>query len=160
MIPLQKHSYPQLGQLKFRSRAYILLVNVATLWVMLTYGKLNWIGMIWKGTHVLIQGLTAEIHFRAKTKHWGKKKEDKTNTACIAQIQDCIKPHIWGWVQKKKSCIEGSQKHVASNIHNGRYLEQPGLFLELASWQNWSIDGVVTNNLMVTLVKLHDHMWR
>ncbi len=44
---------------------------------MLTYGKFNLIGMIWKGTHVLIQGLTAEINFRAKTKHWGKKKKKR-----------------------------------------------------------------------------------
>ncbi|KAI2649565.1 Plexin-A1 [Labeo rohita] len=29
-----------------------------------------------------------------------------------------------------------TMKHVASTIHNGRCLEQLGLFLELASWPN------------------------
>ncbi len=73
------------------------------------------------------------MHIGAKTKHWGKK------TACRAQKQDCIKPHIWGRNQKKWCCIEGSQKHVVSVTLNGRSLKHPGL--ELASWPNWAIDG-------------------
>ncbi len=62
-------------------------------------------------------------------------------TACIAQRQVWVKRHIWGRVQKKIYFIEGSQKHVVSVTLNGRSLKQPGLFLELASWPNWAIDG-------------------
>ncbi len=59
-----------------------------------------------------------------------------------AQKQVCVKPHICGRVQIYFfCCIEGSQKHVAFIIHNGRHLEQLELFLELASWPNWAIDG-------------------
>ncbi len=42
---------------------------------------------------------------------------------------------------KKFCCIEGSQKHVVSVTLDGRCLKQPGLFIELASWPNWPIDG-------------------
>ncbi len=81
--------------------------------------------MIWKGTRLnkRCNGLLEQ-----------RPSPDVKKTACIAQRQDCIKPHIWESVKKKQfCCIEGSQKHVASIIHNGRCLEQPGLFLELAS---------------------------
>ncbi len=70
MIPLHKYSNPYLGQLVFSSGAFILLVDVTILQVKLTCGKFNWIGMIWKGTHVLIK---EEMHIRVKTKSWGQK---------------------------------------------------------------------------------------
>ncbi len=41
MIPLHKYSYPYLGQLKFSSGAFILLVDVTTLRVKVTCGKFN-----------------------------------------------------------------------------------------------------------------------
>ncbi len=66
MIPLHKYSYPYLGQLNFSSWAYILLVDVTTLRVKLTCGKFNWMGMIWKGTYVLINGLTADNAYQSK----------------------------------------------------------------------------------------------
>ncbi len=66
MIPLHKYSYPYLGQLKFCSGAFILLVDVTTLRVKLTCAKFNWMGMIWKGTHVLIKGLTDENAYQSK----------------------------------------------------------------------------------------------
>ncbi len=62
-------------------------------------------------------------------------------TACRDQKQVCVKPHIWGNVQKKFCFFEGSQNHVFSVTLNGRILKQPGLFLELASLPNWGIDG-------------------
>ncbi len=89
MIPLRKYSYPYLGQLKFSSGAFILLVDVTTLREKLTCGKLNSMGMIWKGTHILIKGLTADDSPEVK------------RTACRAQKLFCVKPHIWGRVQKK-----------------------------------------------------------
>ncbi len=92
-------------------------------------------GMIWKGTHVFIKGLTAE---NAQSKN---QSPEVKRTACRVQKQVCVEPHIWGRVQKKFCCIEGSQNHVLSVNLNGRRLKQPGLFLELASWPNWAIDG-------------------
>ena len=47
-------------------------------------------------------------------------------TACRAQRQDCVVAQIWGRLQNKFCCIEGSQEQ------RGRILEKPGLFLELA----------------------------
>ncbi len=62
MIPFHKYSYPYLGQLKFSLGAFILDVDVdvTRLQVKLSCGKFNLMGMIWKGTHVLIKCLTAE----------------------------------------------------------------------------------------------------
>ncbi len=73
MIPLHKYSNPYVGQLKFSSGAFILLVDVTTLQVKLTCGKFNWMGMIWKGTHILINGLTAENAYQSKNQAlWSK----------------------------------------------------------------------------------------
>ncbi len=60
MIPLHTYSHPYLGELKLSPGAVILLVDVTRFQVKLTYGKFNWMGMFWNGTHVLIKGLTAE----------------------------------------------------------------------------------------------------
>ncbi len=38
-------------------------------------------------------------------------------------------------------CVEGSQENLASIILNGWSLKQSGLFLDLASWPNWAIEG-------------------
>ncbi len=46
-----------------------------------------------------------------------------------------------GKTTKKISCIESSQEHLASIILNGWSLKQSGLFLDLASWPNWAIEG-------------------
>ncbi len=78
MIPLRKYSYAYLDQLKFSSGAFILFVNVTTLRVK---------GMIWKGTHVLIKDLTADNAYQSKNQAQGQK-------------QVCVKPHIWGGIQK------------------------------------------------------------
>ncbi len=135
MIPLHKYPYPYLGQFKFSSGAFILLVDVTTLWVKLTCSKFIWMSMIWKGTRL-----------NKRSNSWKCISEQRPSpgvkrTVCRAQKQVCVKRHIWGRVQKKFCCIEGSKKHVASITLNGRSLEQPGLFLELASWPNWPIDG-------------------
>ncbi len=66
MIKLYKYSYPYLGQLKFSSGAFILLVDVTRLQVKLSWGKFNLMGMFWKGTHILIKGLTAENAYQSK----------------------------------------------------------------------------------------------
>ncbi len=129
MIPLRKYSYPYLGQLKFSSGVFILLVFVTILQVTLTCGKFNWMGMIWKGTHVLIKGLTADNAYQSK-------KQALRSKELPLELRN-----IWGRVQKKICFIEGSQNHVVSVTLNGRGLKQPGLFLELASWPNWAIDG-------------------
>ncbi len=57
---------PYLGQLKCSSGAFILLAYVTTLRVELSCGKFNLMGMIWKSTHILIKGLTAENAHQSK----------------------------------------------------------------------------------------------
>ncbi len=159
MIPLHKYPNTFLGQLKLSSGAFISLVDVTTLWVELTCGKFNWIGMIWKGTCL-----------NKRSNSWKCISEQNPSlevkqTACRGQKQDWVKAQIRGRVQKtilqhwRVSC---SMQHVTLN---GRYLEQPGLFLELSSWPNWEIDGEGLwlegwpRKLMVTrLVELHDHV--
>ncbi len=118
-------------------------------------------GLIWKGTHVLIKGPTADNAYEQKPSPEFKR------TVCSAQKQVCIKPHIWGRVQKKKICfIEGSQKHVVSVTLNGRSLKQArtrlrtGLQAKLRNWWRRALASVVTKKLMVTLVELDGHICR
>ncbi len=93
-------------------------------------------GMIWKGTHVLIKGLTADNAYQSKNQALRSKE-------LSVELRNRIKSnHTSGEEFRKKFCfIEGSQNHVASIIHNGRHLEQLEVFLKLASWPNWAIDG-------------------
>ncbi len=71
MIPLHKYSY--LGQLECNSEEFMLLVGVTRLRVKLTCGKFNWMGMISKGTHVLIKGPTADNAYQSKKQALGSK---------------------------------------------------------------------------------------
>ncbi len=132
MIPLHKYSNRYLGQLKFSSGAFILLVDFTTLQVKLTCGKFSWMGMIWKGTHVLITGLTAENAYQSKNQAL-RSKELPVELRNRFESSDTS-----GEEFRKKICfIEGSQNHVAFIIHDGRRLKQQ----QLASWPNWAIDG-------------------
>ncbi len=157
MIPLRKYSYPYLGQLKFSSGAFILLVDVTTLRVKLTCGKFHWICMIWKGTHILIKGLTADNAYHSE-------KQALSSKELHVELRNRFtSSHIPGEELKKIYFIKGSQNHVVSVTINGRSFKKPGLVIELAKLSNWwrrALDSVVTKNLMVTLVELHDHMWR
>ncbi len=136
MIPLHKYSYPYLGQLEFSSGAFILLVGVTRLWVKVTCGKLNWMGMIWKGAHILIKGPTADNAYQSKNQALGSKEQS------VELRNRFASSHTSGEEFRKKIFfIEGSQKNVVSVTLNGRSLKQPGFFLELASWPNWAIDG-------------------
>ncbi len=132
---MRKYSYPYLGQLEFSSEVFTLLVDVTTLWVKVTCGKFIWMAMIWKGTH-LNKSLIADNAYQSKIE---PKNQALRSKACRAQKQVCVKPHISRRVQK--CLIEWSQMHLVSVTLNGRSLKQPGLFLDLASWPNWAIDG-------------------
>ncbi len=139
------------------SGVFILLVDVTALRVKLSYGKFSWMGMIWKGIHVLIKGLTAENAYQSKGQALGSKEQS-------VELRDRIASnHASGEELRKKICrIEVSQKHAVSITLNGRSLEQPGL-LELAKLSNWwrrALVRVVTKKPMVTLVELQDHMLR
>ncbi len=157
MIPLHKYSYPYLGQLKFSSGAFILFVGATRLWVKVTCGKFNWMGMIWKDTHVLIKGLKADA-YQSKDQALGSKEQS------VELRNRFASSHTSGEEFRTKFLfIEGSQKHVVSVTINGRSLKQPGFFLELAKLSNWwrrALVKVVTKNLMVTLVELHDRICR
>ncbi len=89
-IPLHKYSYPYLGQLEFSSGAFILLVGVTRLWVKVTCGKFNWMGMIWKGTHVLIKGPTADNAYQSKNQVLGSKEQS------VELRNRFASSHIWG----------------------------------------------------------------
>ncbi len=133
---MRKYTYPYLGQLKFSSGAFILLVDVTTLRVKLTCGKFNWMVMIWKGTHILIKGLTADNAYQSKNQALRSKELP------VELRNRFVSSHTSGEEFRKKFCfIEGSQMHVVSVTLNRRSLKQPGFFLELASWPNWPIDG-------------------
>ncbi len=136
MIPLHKYSYPYLGQLEFSSGAFILLVGVTRLWVKVTCGKFNWMGMIWKGTRVLIKGLTADHAYQSKKQALGSKEQS------VELRNRFVSSHTSGEEFRKKFCFtEGSQKHVVFVTLNRRSLEQPGFFLELNICSNWATDG-------------------
>ncbi len=58
------HVYPYLGQLEFRSGAFILLIDVTTLWVDLPVA--NSTEWVWFGkAHVLIKGLLADNAYQS-----------------------------------------------------------------------------------------------
>ncbi len=135
MIPLHKYSYPYLGQLELSSGAFILLVGVTRLWVKVTCGKFNWMGMIWKGTNVL-KCQTADNAYLSKNQDLGSKEQS------VELRNRFASSHTFGEEFRKKfSFIEGSQKHVVSVNINRRSLKEAGLFLELAPWPNWATDG-------------------
>ncbi len=88
---------------------------------------------------------------RAKTKPWGQSNGLQNWETGL------------GKTKKKISCIESPQEHLASIILNGWSLKQSGLFLDLAKLSNrrrrvlvWE----VIKTLMVTLIELHDLIWR
>ncbi len=116
--------------------AFILLVGANRLWVKVTCGKFNWIGMFGKGTHILTKGLTADNAYKSKNQALGSKEQSVELRNRFASSQTS------GDEFRKKFCfIEGSQKHVVSVTLNGRSLKQTGISLELSSWPNWAIDG-------------------
>ncbi len=109
---------------------------ITRLWVKVTCGKLNWMGMIWKGTHILIKGPTADNAYQSKNQALASKEQS------VELRNRFASSHTSGEEFRKRFCfIEGSQKHVVSVTLNGRSLKQPGFFLELASLPNWAIDG-------------------
>ncbi len=145
MIPLHKYSYPYLGQLEFSSGAFLLLVDVTRLWVKVTCGKFNWMGMIWKGTHVLIKGPTADNAYQSKHQALGSKEQS------VELRNRFASSHTSGEEFGNKFCfIEGSQKHVVSETT--KILLRAGLLAKLSNWWRRALVRVVTKNLMVTLV--------
>ncbi len=99
-------------------------------------GKIQLIGLdLERHTHLSIQSITAEMDVREKTKTWESKK-------CLQSWGDrIVLRQIWEDYKKEFCCVECSQEHLASIILNGWSLKQSGLFLDLASWPNWAIEG-------------------
>ncbi len=56
---------------------------VATPWFKSTCGKLNWLGMIWKGTHLYIKGFTADNTYQSESQAMRSK-------ALLAELRDKI----------------------------------------------------------------------
>ncbi len=88
-------------------------------------------GMIWKGTHVLIKGPTDDNAYQSNNQALGSKEQS------VKLRNRFASSHTSGEEFRKKFCfIEGSQKHVVSVTLNGISLKQPGFLLELASRPN------------------------
>ncbi len=129
MIPLRKYSYPYLGQLKFSSGAFILLVDVTSSEVNRWQIQLN-------GYDLESSCLTADNAYQSK--HQALRSKERP----VVLRNRFVSSHTSGEEFRKKFCfIEGSQKHVVSVTLNGRCLKQPGLFLELDICSNWATDG-------------------
>ncbi len=124
---MHKYSYPYLGKLGFSSGAFILLEDVTRLWVKVTCGKFNSMGVIWKGTHVLIKGPTADNAYQSK------------NQALRSEEQSVELRNRFYW---SHTSGKGSEGFIVSVTLNGRSLKQLGL-LKLSSWPNWATDGEV-----------------
>ena len=105
--------------------------DVSTTWLESTCGKFNWLDMIWKGTHLSIQGPT--VHSACQSKNQSHEVE--------TIVQDCVEAEIWGRVPKHFCSIEGSRTQKPPSFLNGRGLETPRLFLELASQAKLSNRG-------------------
>ncbi len=84
-------------------------------------------------------------HLNKRSNSWKCTSEQKSpevkQTTCSSETGLHQTTHLGKSSDKKWCCTEVSQKHIVSITLNGRSLEQPGLFLELASWPNWAIDG-------------------
>lgn len=103
--------------------------DVSAPWLESTCCKWHWLGMIWKGTHVSIEGLTAVIHTGTEIKNHEVKRTD-----CRAQRQVYCKAQI--------CCTEGSQEYIG--LHNsqmGKVSHNQDSFQSLAAWPNWAIRG-------------------
>ncbi len=146
MIPLHKYSYPYLGQLEFSSGAFMLLVGVTRLWVKVTCGKFNWMGMIWKGTRVLIKGPSADNAYESKNQALGSKEQP------VELRNRFASSHTSG--EEKKICFfEGSQKHVVSVTLNGRSLKQPGFILSGFFFSQKILSSVKTKEYTLGIYK-------
>ncbi len=80
--------------------------------------------MIWKDTHVLIKGPTADNAYQSKNQPLGSKEQS------VELRNRFASSHTSGEEFRKKFCsIEGSQNHAVSVTLNLRSLKQPGFFL-------------------------------
>ncbi len=95
---------------------------------------------------------------RAKTKPWGQRNglQSWETGLCWDRSGEDYKKII--------CCVEGSQEHLTSIILNGWSLKQSGLFrsslLAKLSNRRRVLVREVIKTLMVTLVELHDLIWR
>ncbi len=110
------------------------------------------------------------MHLRVKNQAmWSKELPAVVKgTACRAQRQDCIEAQIWGRLQKKyksatlivpKSTL-ASVIHIWKKFGTTRTLPRAGRPAKLSNWWRRALSRLVTKNLMVTLVELHDHTCR
>ncbi len=86
--------------------------------------------MIWKGTNILIKGLTADNAYHSENQALRSKELH------LELRNRFTSSHTPGEVVKKLYFIKGSQKHVVSVTINGRSFKHPGLFIELAKLSN------------------------
>ncbi len=137
---------------------YLVHCDVSTPWLEPTCGKLNWLDMIWKGTHFFIKGFTADNAYQSENQVMGSKEQP-------AELRDrIVSRHRSGEDSKKKSAALMVPKNtVASRIlkwkkfGTTRTLPRAGHPAKLSNWWRRALSRLVTKNLMVTLVELDDH---
>ncbi len=135
--------------------------DVSTPWLESTRGKLNWLDMIWKGTHLSIKGLTAVNAYQSENQAM-KSKELPT------ELRDRIvsRHRSGGGYKKNSAALKVPKSTVASIIlkwekfGTTRTLPRAGRPAKLSNWWRRALSRLVTKNLMVTLVELHDHICR
>ncbi len=90
-------------------------------------------GMIWKGTHILIKGPTADNACQSKNQALGSKELSAELRKTEKGL--CQATHLGKSSEKKSASLKGHRSIISVTL-NGRSLKQPGFFLELASWPN------------------------
>ncbi len=135
--------------------------DVSTPWLESTCCKLNWLDMIWKGTHLSIKGLTADNAYQSENQAMRSKE-------LPADLRDRIlsRHRSGGRLQKNSAALKVSKSTLASIIlkwkkfGTTRTLPRAGRPAKVSNWWRRALSRLVTKNLMVTLVELHDHICR
>ncbi len=125
--------------------------DVYTPWLESTCCKLNWLDMIWKGTHLSIKGLTADNAYQSENQAMRSKE-------LPVELRDrIVSRHRSGEGYKK--CLVASIILKWKTFGTTRTLRRAGLPAKPSNWWR-ALSRLVTKNLMVTLVELHDHICR
>ena len=92
--------------------------------------------MIWKGTYLSIWSPTVDSAFQSKNQTMRSKE------LSVALRDRIVSAQIWG--RGTKTFLQhwrSPRTQWPPSFWNGRSLEPPRLFLELAAWPNWAIRG-------------------
>ncbi len=117
--------------------------------------------MVWKGTHLSIKGLTADNAYQSENQAMRSKE-------LPAELRDRIvsRHRSGGGYKTISAALKVPKSTVASIIlkwkkfGTTRTIPRAGHPAKLSNWWRRALSRMVTKNLMVTLVELHDHICR